>query len=195
MKLPPVIQLMLVVISCFSCNHTSEVNNDLKKKDNYRVSREKKKEQREVKRNHHKNDASLETAIELSFYGPDYRFYKKMASNAIETGDKIGYRKASSFFMLSPTRNDFLYFAQEMAERYSYSNAYYDIFLINYLDKKTFNRRINYHALFCLARAYELGYELNLSELSLIKDKGRTTNSSSFLDSLKLSWSMSSLPY
>lgn len=92
--------------------------------------------------------------------------YRKMAFDAIYTGDTISYLKASKWFRLSRYPERFLYFSNIMALKYNYAEAYHDIYILHFHNyfhlNTTFNKNdtimINY-LLYNLAKSYEHGFK------------------------------------
>lgn len=113
----------------------------------------------------------------------------KLIDSALNEGDEMAYNKVSSYYLMNENRDDFLYIALMMANKYSTDEAFFHVYYIlnnprykadlSNLDLKS--RRI---ALYYLLKSYEMGYETAKYEVEEIftKQKKAIPQSKDFLN-------------
>lgn len=97
----------------------------------------------------------------------------KLLNKAMSEGDSISYDDVYAYHISRNIQDKFLYYSLEMANRYHYPKANFDVYFIlsspydgralDELDVETRNMAIHY-----LLRAYEMGYESALDEVRIV---------------------------
>lgn len=88
----------------------------------------------------------------------DEKYMKNLLDKAILKGDTVSYKEAYKNYIISNHHKEFLYYSIKMAEKYNYSDAYYNTYhLINLLDNiNGYYSENNKTSLYYLLKAYEL---------------------------------------
>lgn len=97
--------------------------------------------------------------------------------HSIQKGDKKAFDELFDIYSLSGNRNEFLYYAIFMAEKYNYDKAFYAVYFI--LDKKNTNERLTSIADYYLIKSFESGDESSKEEI--IERLGKEISSKDFL--------------
>jgi len=91
----------------------------------------------------------------------------QLLQNAINLGDTLAYDSISSYSVMQHTNIDFYYYSQLMANKYSYSKAYYDLYKtlseqgtkINNIDIYSSDKHTKQLANYYLLKSWELGFK------------------------------------
>jgi hypothetical protein len=124
-----------------------------------------------------KNNNDLTEVVEGTYILPK-TITDSLINRSINFNDTLAYSYVSSYFIKNDIGEQFFLTAFQMANKYSYSEAYYNIYEI-LVDRgsvtesiKKLDDKNKYFALFCLLKSRELGYKwckIDIEEIFLDK--------------------------
>jgi hypothetical protein len=132
----------------------------------------------------HKND--IIEVIEGTYVLPKFKI-DSLINRSIEFNDTVAYSYVSSYYIKNNIGEQFFLTAFKMANKYNYSEAYYNIYEI-LVDKSSVLESINkldnnnkYFALFCLLKSSELGYKWCKFDIEEIFSDNKVPSSSYYI--------------